>query len=135
MTSTKTAIRNMFINDATYLSLMGSPSDTVKHTYYLRAPVKPTFPEVIFSIRPTVANQSFSKEFIVNVGTLLLEVWVKTNDYESIADRIIYLLNHTNGSTGFRAILSGEPAEIYNADLNVYGLSLTFDLHMRRATI
>ena len=135
MTSTKTAIRNMLILDATYLSLMGSPSDTVKHTYYLRAPVKPTFPEVIFSIRPNITDQSFSKEFIVNVGTLLLEVWAKTNDYETIVERIIYLLNHANGSAGFRAILSGEPAEMYNDDLNVYGLSLTFDLHMRRATI
>ena len=134
-TELKKAIRNLLINDSRYLRLMGDPSDDVKHTYYLRAPIRPTFPETVYNIRPSAVNQLFEESFIVGNYSMSFSVWAQTNAYEEIASRIIFLLHHKNNTEGFCAILIREPTEIFDNDFNAYGVTFDFDLHTRRATV
>lgn len=133
MTSIKESIRDRLTGDDTYMGYLGEPIDNFMRTYYLIPPEKPQLPIVVFSITPN-EYEAVDRDILSSVGDLNINVWAKTNVYEDIAERIIYLLHHDT-SMGMRVIMSREPNELYDQELDAYGKNLLFNLYYRRAMI
>lgn len=128
----KEEIRDALIEDSTYLSLMGSPSEEPYQTYYFRNPERPTFPETVINLTPEINNQKLERNLLSTVYQLEILVLDKTDNYEDIAKRIIRILHQRPGANlGFRAVYR-RSSEMYDDEFNVYGRNLIFDVHFRR---
>lgn len=132
MTDMKTAIRSVLTSDTTYLGLVGSPTVEPYKTYYVYPPTTPVFPYVVFSMRPGVSDSSTGKLILSKKIVLNFVSWAQSSVYEDIAERIIWLLNQYGSSTGFRIIYDVDNSELYNKELNAYGLSFSFNVFQRR---
>lgn len=132
MTDMKTAIRSVLTSDTTYLGLVGDPSAEPYKTYYVYPPTEPVFPFVVFSMRPAASDSSTGKLILSKRIVLDFVVWAQSAVYEDIAERIVWLLNHYGSSTGFRIIYDIDKSELYNQELNAYGLSFSFNVFQRR---
>ncbi len=136
MTSYKTSIRNVLKNDATYLSLIGSPTDTPWNTFYKYPPQEPSYPFVVFWFRPGVVNTDFERSLIVEETEVNFNIWDQDNNYEDLAERIIFLLHHAaSEALGFRLILSRQPQELYDQEMNAWALNIAFRLISGRSII
>ena len=135
MTTIKEQIRTMLTSDTTYLSLMGSPASPPYQTFYLRPPERPTFPQVVYELRPAIFNTDNDRALITSQIDLSITVWAKSNVYEIIVNRIIWLLHQVENSNGFKCIINSEPVELYDDEFNAYGLNITFRVHYRRCAI
>ena len=136
MKTLKLQIKKRLTDDSTYVGLMGTPTAEPYQTYWFKPPVAPTFPETVLNITG-VNDTSAGKDFLPGRFTLSLNVWSKDDTYEDIVKRIIQLLHQSpeTGTTGFRAIYTGEPEDMYDDEFAVYGKRVVFDVFYRRATI
>ena len=125
MTDMKTAIRSVLTSDTTYIGLVGSPTVAPYKTYYVYPPTPPVFPFVVFSMRPAVSDGSVGKQIISKKIVLDFVAWDQGSAYEDIAERIVWLLNQYGSSTGFRIIYDADKSELYDKELNAYGLSFS----------
>lgn len=132
MNDVKTAIGDALREDATYLSLMGSPEGAEKETFYLQPTGPLRFPRVVFAITTTAYDAELTPQLLQSRSVARVTVWAKTNAYESIMDRIIHLL-HGSEALGFHCVLTGRRQELYDQELDAYGLVADFDVFYRRA--
>ena len=132
MNDVKSAIGDALRADTTYLGLMGNPEGPEKETFYLQPTGVLKFPRVVFTVTPTVYDAELTPQLLQSRSTARVVVWAKTNAYESIMDRIIHLL-HGSESLGFHCMLTGRRQEMYDQDLDAYGLVADFDVFYRRA--
>ena len=133
----KWQIVNKLTSDATYLSLMGSPTVKPYNTYWFKPPDKPTFPEVVLNISSGENDVEMDGSILSGRFTLGVNVWSKSDEYESIAERIIQLL-HQNPETdtlGFRAVYTGSDEDLIDDTFAVYGKRISFNVYYRRALI
>lgn len=135
MNTVKTGLRSMLTSDATYKTLLGSPVAEPYKTYYMYPPTEPDFPFTVFWMGAGSFQDEHDRYIIARVSELYLNVWAQDNVYETIIERIIYLYHHKSNAYGFRAILSREPQEIYDEEMNAYGKNIVFNLHFRRGII
>jgi hypothetical protein len=131
MTITKKEIRSRLTEDADYLSLLGSPSELPYKTFYVYPPEIPDFPFVVFSLRPGVVNTDRDETIIDKRIDLTVNVWAYDSAYESIADRIIYLLQQYGNENGFRVVYD-RSNELYDEETNAYGINLGFNVFYRQ---
>lgn len=137
MKALKLAIKQRLTEDNDYLTLMGTPSSEPFQTYWFKPPQRPTFPETVLNLMPSVSDQSSDPSFIITESQLMINVWSKDDTYEDIIKRIIQLLNQKPDTvtTGFRAILVREPEDMFDDEFEVYGKNVIFDVHYRRALL
>jgi len=135
LNTVKTAIYNRLVADVTYLALLGVPTSAPFQTFAERVPEEPTFPEVVIVYDGGPADQDYDRTTLVTVDTVTFTAWTKDDQFETILDRIVYLMHQKPFSTGFRLILSSKTGEIFNEEFDAYGKGAIFDLHYRRATI
>ena len=135
MNAVKTAIYNRLVADVTYLALLGVPTSAPFQTFAERVPEEPTFPEVVIVYNGGPADQEFDATTLVTVDEVTITAWTEDDSFETILDRIVYLMHQKPFSTGFRMILSGKTGETFSEEFDAYGKGATFDLHYRRATI
>ena len=136
MTSVKTAIYNRLVADTTYLALLGVPTTAPYKTFVNLAPKEPTFPEVVLTFGDTITDQEFDGDTLVSVGGFIATAWTLDHTYETILDRIVYLVHQKPfTTTGFRLIFAGRGEEIFNEEFDAYGKQARFDLHYRREII
>ena len=135
MNAVKTAIYNRLIADTAYLALLGVPTAAPYKTFTERVPKEPAFPEVVIEYAGGPADQTFDKTTLVTVDEVTITAWARDDSFETILDRIVYLLHQKPFTTGFRMILSGKTGETFNEEFEAYGKGATFDLHYRRETI
>ena len=133
MTSLKQGIRNLIIADATYLTLMGSPTADHKNTFYMQPPVSPVYPETVFWIEAPLFNGEMDRDLLSIMGALNINVWAKDNTYESITDRLRILLHQKPVISKARIVLASMPQELYDQTLDAYGLNTVFNIYYRRA--
>jgi len=132
MTDMKTAIRSVLTSDTTYIGLLGNPTTEPYRTYYIYPPTTPVFPFVVFSMRPGVSDSSTGKLILSKKIVLDFVAWDQSANYEDIAERIVYLLNQYGSSAGYRIIYDADRSELYDKELNAYGLSFSFNVFHRR---
>ena len=132
MTVIKKEIRSKLADDATYISLLGSPSGEPYKTYYVYPPTVPDFPFVVFALRPGVVSDEFDKTLVVKRVDLTFNVWSRDDTYETIADRIKYLLHQYGNENGFRIVYDRERSELYDKETNAYGVNIAFNLFSRQ---
>jgi hypothetical protein len=130
----KLAIRSALTNDAQYILAMGSPTTSPYNTYWKNPPKPPSFPQVVYWLRPGQNDKSNDRNLMSIVYDLHVWIWVQ-GDTETISNRIIYLLHQKGNSEGFRSILDREVEELYDEELNAWGLHLLFNLFHRREII
>ncbi len=137
MKALKLAIKQRLTEDNKYLALMGTPASEPFQTFWFKPPERPTFPETVLNLMPNVSDQSTDPSFIVTESLLSINVWTKDDTYEDIILRIIQLLNQNpdTRTTGFRAILTREPQDMFDDEFEVYGKNVVFDVHYRRALL
>ena len=135
MTTVKAAIYNRLVADVTYLALLGVPTTAPYQTFLNLAPKKPSFPEVILTFGETSTDQEFDGDTLVSVGGFIATAWTLEHTYETILDRIVYLMHQKPFTTGFRLIFAGRGEEVFNEEFDAYGKQVRFDLHYRRETI
>ena len=137
MKALKLAIKKQLTNDAKYIALMGTPGAEPFQTFWFKPPTEPTFPETVLNINTTTSDQSSDPSFLITNSVLSINVWTKDSAYEDIIKRIIQLLNQRpdTTTTGFRAILSSEPEDLFDDQFNVYGKNVMFNVHYRRALL
>ena len=128
MTTTKAAIRTLLGADALYKSYIGA-STSPYNTFYGRNPTPPTFPFVVYQLRPGRSNQENPRENTSIQYEVSFTVWGQAgNNYEAIADRIKSVLHQKYDSEGNHYVLVSEPRELYDEETNAYGLNLVFNL-------
>lgn len=131
-TDLKKEIRDILIEDPTYLALMGSPASAPYQTFYLRNPEKPTFPETVYSISGGLYSQNQARDILSSIPRLEVQIKSRDSAYEDIAKRIIKILHkQPSANLGFRAVYR-RSSEIYDDEHEVYGRNLIFDVHFRR---
>ena len=133
----KDAIRDALVEDTAYLELLGEPVDEYKKTYYAVPPESPQLPIVVLTMNSGVP-EPIDRMIIAATGLLTVTIWAKTNAYEQIAERIIYLYHQKAGlSTTYaiRLVLTREPEEMFDPQLDAYGKVLEFTMFTRRAII
>ena len=133
----KEVIRDTLVGDSTYLEYLGNPVDNYQKTYFASPPEEPQLPIVVFAMGSNT-TEPIDRTIISQIGLLTFTIWAKTNVYEQIADRIIYLLHQKAGlSTTYaiRLVLAREPQELYDDKLDAYGKVLEFTMFTRRAII
>ena len=135
MNEVKTAIYDRLVADTTYLALLDVPTAAPFQTYAERVPDEPTFPEVVIVYGPGNTDQEFDATTLVTVDEVIITAWTEDDSYETILDRIVFLMHQKPFSEGFRLISAGKTGEIFNEKFDAYGKGATFDLHYRRATI
>ena len=137
MKTLKLQIKKRLTDDATYIALMGSPTEEPFQTYWFKPPVQPTFPETVLTMGTIINDESNGRDLMSFRCPVSINVWSKDEAYEDIIDRIIQLLhqNPETTTTGFRAILNNEPQDMYDDEFNVYGKVVQFDVVYRRSTI
>ena len=130
-------VKNILTGDSTFVALLGSPTSEPYKTYYLDPPGEPDFPFVVFSIRPVGYDEEVGREFRSGRGELSINVWgqgvTSTPTVETIVDRAIVLLHQIGNSAGFRCVLSREPQELRDHEINAWGLNVAFDVFVRRS--
>lgn len=134
MKALKLAIKKRLTDDNTYIGLMGTPANEPYQTYWFKPPVQPTFPETVLNLT-ALHDEENSREILSFSCNLSINVWSKDDAYEDIIERIIQLLhqNPETVTTGFRAILTSEPQDLYDDELNVYGKNIIFDVKYGRS--
>ncbi len=134
ISSLKKEIWDMLVEDSTYIGLVGSPSAVPYQTFYLRNPIQPIFPEVVFSLAPGRVNKNLAPEFLSTEYELKFRIRTRDGGYESIGDRIIQLLQHKpNADLGFRSVVS-QSKELVDHELRIFGKDLVFKVFYRRVT-
>ncbi len=132
----KLAIRTTLTNDSAYIVAVGSPTSVPYNTFYLYPPQPPTFPQVVFWVRPGRFEPTNGRDILSTNYDLHFFIWSQNGNCETIKDRIIYLLHQVgNSSNGFRTILNSEPEEVYDEKLNAWGVHIVFNLFYRREII
>lgn len=137
MTTLKEAIVDLLADDDTYRSLVGYPAGYPYKVYYLRPPEveRPDLPLVVFNFGPSAIDQNQDRPIIAYNVQGNFMVWSVDGQYEEIADRVIYLLHHGQNSAGIKAVLSGQPEDLYDQQTNAYGKLIRFDIHYRSTII
>ena len=134
LSSLKKEIWDMLVEDSTYIGLVGSPSAVPYQTFYLRNPIRPTFPEVVFSLAPGRVNKNLAPEFLSTEYELKFRIRTWDGGYEGIGDRIIQLLQHKpSADLGFRSVVS-QSKELVDHKLRIFGKDLVFKVFYRRVT-
>jgi len=131
MKQLRTDIWTVLTEDATYISRMGSPASVPFQTFYIKPPEKPTFPETVFHFPGTTYGQEHDRDILSSRVQVVFSIWTVDEDYNSIADRIIFLLHQKEQSNGWRAILAFASDEVYDSEFDTYGKRLTFDVSYR----
>lgn len=139
LAAVKDKVYSVLIADAVYRTLLGNPDVMPYRTYYLRPPTQPSFPFVVFWLRPQTFSKVHAREILSSVVQLSVNVWDQAESeaaqHEEIMQRIIRLLHQVPQDTGFRAILTMEPQELADEEVNATGLNAAFDLHYRRSLL
>jgi len=130
-TTVKEAIRDVLIGDTTLMGLMGGPAAPEYNVFYLMPPDPPRFPQIVFWIGFGSAAP-IDRPVLASTGELNVNVWAKTNVCADIAERVVYLLHHAK-DLGARIVLEREPQELYDDELDAYGLNTVFSLFHRRS--
>ena len=133
----KDVLRDMLTGDSDYLELLGNPVDSYKRTYYALPPEEPQLPIVVLAMNPNIV-EPIDRMILSTIGLLTVTIWAKTNVYEQIAERIIYLYHQKAGLStthAIRLVLTREPEELYDRELDAYGKVLEFTMFTRRAII
>ena len=133
MNNLKNDIYNILINDGTYIGLLGDPDTDPYRTFYIQPPEKPELPEVIYRFGSAVVSQEMVDYRAMQVS-LTVTIWTKDASYETIADRVIYLLNQrpVSVSYGIRIVLDTVTEEIYDEELRAFGRAVMFQVFYRR---
>jgi len=136
MTDLKDQVFNILTGDPTYLQLLGDPDSAPYKTYHIQPPEKPELPEVIYRFGNAVNSQENDDYRIMRIP-LTITIWSKDASYETIAERVIRLLNQTprSDANGIRIILDTMTPEIYDEDMRAFGRGLIFQVHYRRNKI
>lgn len=130
----RNAIHLKLVEDETYRLLLGEPIAEPYQTYYINPPERPTFPEVVWG--PITGNYNTDvADFLSQWLVVPFNVWAKSNVYDTIADRIIWLLHHKSNTAGFSAMVQDVPQEIYDEDMDAFGVRFTFQVHYGRPVI
>lgn len=135
MTTEKLAIRSLLTSDSIYLALLGSPGSLPYNTFYMHPTQTPSFPYVVFRLRPAEITASTGREILSKKYELIFDIFSQDGVYETIAARIIYLLHQIGNSNGYRTIFVGETNEEYSQELNAYSIQIKFDLFSRKEII
>jgi len=132
----KDQVYNILTGDSTYLGLLGDPAADPYRTFYIQPPEKPDLPEVIYRFGNVVISQEDFDCRIMRVS-LTVTIWTRDTSYETIAERIIRLLNQmpNNDSYGIRIIVDTMTEELYDEDLNAFGRAIIFQVFYRRERI
>jgi len=132
----KDQIYSILTGDQTYLGLLGDPTADPYRTFYIQPPEKPDLPEVIYRFGNVVISQEDFDCRIMRVS-LTITIWTRDTSYETIAERIIRLLNQTPNSDGYgiRIIVDTMTEELYDEDMNAFGRAIIFQVHYRRKRI
>lgn len=135
MKALKLAIKKRLTDDATYISLMGTPTTEPFQTFWFKPPEQPTFPETVLNIQGVDNESTIDRDILAKQCNLSVNVWSIDSAYEDVIERIIQLLHQKPDTdiTGFRAILIREPEDLFNDQFNVYGKNVMFNVHYRRA--
>jgi hypothetical protein len=136
ITEVKDAIRDKLIGDATFLELLGNPTDEYRSVFWFLPPTAPGLPRVILTASPGMA-EPVDRAILSEIGTLTVTAWATTNLYEQIAERVIFLLHQAviSATHAIRLVLSVENGEMYDDSLRAYGKAITFSMFSRRAII
>lgn len=137
ITEIKDVLRDTLVGDADYLELLGEPVDEYKKTYYAIPPEEPKLPIVVLTMNPNTV-EPIDRMILSTVGLLTVTIWAKTNVYEQIAERVIYLYHQRAGLSAthaIRLVLTREPEELFDPELDAYGKVLEFTMFTRRAII
>jgi len=133
MNNLKNDIYNILIKDDTYIGLLGDPDTDPYRTFYIQPPEKPDLPEVVYRFGSAVISQE-TVDYRVMQVSLTVTIWTKDASYETIADRVIYLLNQrpVSVSYGIRIVLDTVTEEIYDEELRAFGRAVMFQVFYRR---
>lgn len=131
----KTGLRNRLVNDSVYLALLGNPTEEPYKTFFIDPAQTPDFPFVVFYFFPSIVDGEISREIIAKRKTAVFNVWSQDGAYEEIANRIIYLLHQYGNSEGFRVVYNQELNELYDKQMNAYGLNLKFSIFCREKIV
>ena len=135
MTAQKLAVRDILTNDSTYLALLGNPSEEPYKTYYLYPPTVPDFPYVVFAFSTANVDSEVDKYILQKRIELIVYVFAQDSLYETIAERIVYLMHQTGDTNGFRIVYDRDNAEEYISKINAYMVSKIFNLFYRKEII
>ena len=132
-------IYSVLTSDSAYIVLLGSPTAKPYKTYYLTPPATPSFPFVVFWLRPQTFMQRYPRELLVSRAVLTVNAWDHSTSaaptHEAIMQRVMELLHQVPVVTGFRCIISNEPQELRDEEMNAFGLTSAFELSYRRSLI
>ncbi len=133
MNDLKDQVFDILTGDPTYLQLLGDPDSAPYRTFYIQPPEKPVLPEVIYRFGNATVSQEDIDYRIMRVS-LNVTIWTRDTSYETIAERVIRLLNQTPGSDnyGIRVIVNIITEELYDEDLNAFGRTIIFQVFYRR---
>ena len=134
----KTEIFDLLVADAQYLSDMDDPVAPAYRTFYERSPITPNvYPYVVYEIEDVIQSQEHGRTLLVSSGTLAFGIWSKDggDTYETISDRIVFLLHQKASSSGWRAILASMIPEVYDEEFEAYMKRVNFTLWNRTAII
>ncbi len=136
ITEVKETIRNRLVGDTVLLEKLQNPTDEFKRVFWQYQPETPALPYVLLAADFGIA-EPLDRELLSCVGTLTVSIWARTNVFEEIAERVIYLLHQVSLSAvhAVRCVFSLENGELYDEQLNAYGKVLTFTLFTRRAIL
>jgi len=135
-TDVKTQIRTVLTDDTTYLGLLDDPASSPYRTYYNMNPEEPVYPLVVYGIEGGLQSEGHERSLLVSNSVLQFAIWARNNVYETIADRIIYLLHNKKSGGGWRAILSNpNAAEGYDQEFDAWEKRISFTLWNREAII
>lgn len=133
----KEVLMETLTGDDEYLEYLGNPVDDYKRTYYLMPPEEPQLPIVVLTMNPNIV-EPIDRMILSTIGTLTVTIWAKTNTYEQIAERVIYLYHQKAGLStthAIRLVLTRELEELYDDELDAFGKILEFTMFTRRAII
>lgn len=137
-TTVKTEIFDLLVADSTYLTNMDDPVAPAYRTFYERNPEVPTtFPYVVYEIEDVIQSQEHGRTLLVSSGNLAFGIWSKNSakDFETISDRIVFLLHQKASESGWRAILAGMIPEVYDEEFDAHMKRVNFVLWNRTAII
>jgi len=129
----KDQIYTTLTGDTTYKTLLGSPTAAPYRTFYIQPPEKPDLPEVIYRFGNAVVSQEDVDYRLIKVS-LTITIWTLDAGYETIAERIIYLLHQrpSKDSYGIRINLDTLTEELYDEELRAFGRAVIFQVFYRR---